>query len=142
MPGKASGGGDMTLDAVMPSETYALIWQAVRSRRRIAFVYNDRPRECCPLILGYAKDGREAVSAYQVAGETSGGKTLPEWRCFRLEGMRDVRTTSGDWREGGSHKQAQMCVQFVDVDANIPETLTRDAPLAFGDPDLQPPRRG
>jgi hypothetical protein len=126
----------------MPSETYVFIREAVRGHRRIAFVYHDRPRECCPLILGYSKDGREAVSAYQVAGETSGGKSLPEWRCFRLEEIRDLRTSAGRWLEGGSHRQPQMCVQFVDVDANIPETLTRDEPRAFGDPELQPPRRG
>src|SRR3954470_14717060 len=101
----------------MPSETYALIRQALRGRRRIAFTYNGLPRDCCPLILGYAKDGHETVSAYQVAGETSGGKKLPEWRCFRLEDVRHLRMTAGDWLEGSSHKQAQMCVQFVDVDA-------------------------
>jgi hypothetical protein len=31
-------------------------------------------------------------------------------------------------------------VQFVDVDANIADTLTRDEPLAFGSQELRPPR--
>jgi hypothetical protein len=31
-------------------------------------------------------------------------------------------------------------VQFVDVDANIPATLKRDKPLAFGSEELRPPR--
>ena len=30
---------------------------------------------------------------------------------------------------------------YVDVDVNIPETLTRERPLAFGSPELRPPRR-
>jgi hypothetical protein len=125
----------------MPSQLYTLIWRAVRRRQRIVFRYNDLPRECCPLILGYSKAGDEVVSAYQVAGETSGNKKLPEWRCFRVETMHDAKTKAGEWLEGGSHTQAQTCVQYVDVDANIPETLTRKAPLPFGSPLLRPPRR-
>jgi hypothetical protein len=42
--------------------------------------------------------------------------------------------------EGDSHKQPQTCVQFVDVDANIPATLKRDEPLPFGSKELRPPR--
>jgi len=124
----------------MPSETYGLIWRAVRGRRQLTFMYESRPRECCPVILGYAKNGDEAVFAYQFAGSSSG--RLPNWRCLYLEKITDLQMRSGEWFEGTSHQQAQMCVQFVDVDANIPETLTRKEPLAFGDPALQPPRRG
>ena len=123
----------------MPSETYGLIWRAVRSRLQLTFLYEGRPRECCPVILGYAKNGDEAVFAYQFAGSSSG--KLPNWRCLRLEKISELQTRSGEWFEGTSHRQAQMCVQFVDVDANIPETLTRDGPLPFGPPDLRPPRR-
>jgi hypothetical protein len=43
--------------------------------------------------------------------------------------------------EGDSHKQPQTCVQFVDVDANIPDTLTRNQPLPFGSKSLRPPRK-
>jgi len=125
----------------VPSDTYTLIWRAVRQRQRIVFRYHDRPRECCPLILGYSKAGNEVVFAYQVAGETSRKTKLPEWRCFPLEGMRDTEAKAGEWLEGGSHTQAQTCVQLVDVDANIPETLTRKAPLPLGSPELRLPRR-
>jgi hypothetical protein len=124
----------------MPSEIYALIRQAVRSRRQLTCVYENRKRECCPLILGYSADGSEVVFVYQFAGSSSG--RLPNWRCLYLAKITGLRTRSGDWYEGDSHKQAQTCVQFVDVDANIPGTLTRDDPLPFGSRDLQPPRRG
>jgi hypothetical protein len=124
----------------MPSETYTMIWQAVRGRLQLTFMYEGRPRECCPMILGYAAGGEESVFVYQFAGESSG--KLPNWRCLRIAKIEDIQSRSGPWHEGTSHKQAQMCVQFVDVDANIPETLTRNAPLEFGSPELRPPRRG
>jgi hypothetical protein len=124
----------------MPSKAYRLIWRAVRRRARLAFYYRDLPRECCPAVLGYAADGREAVFAYQYAGASNG--QLPQWRCFSVAEIRDLRSSSGPWYEGTSHSQPQTCVRFVDVDANIPNTLTRKAPLPFGSPELRPPRRG
>jgi hypothetical protein len=44
------------------------------------------------------------------------------------------------WREGASHKTTQSCIQFVDLDINIPDTLTHPKPLGFGSPLLRPPR--
>ena len=123
-----------------PSATYKTIWQALRRRRQIAFRYHGKPRAACPIVLGYAADGREALSAYQVGGESSGGRALPGWRCFYLAEIADLETRDGAWREGESHKQPQACVRFVDVDVNIPATLARCEPLAFGSPALQPPR--
>jgi catechol 2,3-dioxygenase-like lactoylglutathione lyase family enzyme len=126
----------------MPSKAYRLIWRAVRRRERLAFNYRDLPRECCPVVLGYAADGREAVLAYQYAGATNGKAKLPQWRCFSLADIRDLRSSPGPWYEGTSHTQPQSFVRFVDVDANIPETLTGRAPLPFGSPKLRPPRKG
>jgi predicted DNA-binding transcriptional regulator YafY len=125
-----------------PSETYALIWRAVRERQQLVFAYDGYPREVTPVILGYDANGQEALSAYQFAGATSGTKKLPDWRCFKLPKIRDLATRPGAWKEGRSHTQPQSCVQHVDVDANIPETLTREKPLPFGSPELRPPRRG
>lgn len=126
---------------MIPSRTYGAIWQALRRREPIAFIYGGRPRVACPIVLGYAADGREAVSAYQVAGETSAGRTLPAWRCFYVAAIRRLKAGGAGWREGDSHKQPQTCVRFVDVDVNIPQTLTRPGPLPFGSPQLRPPRR-
>jgi hypothetical protein len=124
----------------MPSEVYARIWQAVRERKQIVFSYKGNAREACAFVLGYAADGRENVFAYQFAGVTSPGSKLPNWRCFSLADLKNLQLRDGEWYEGTSHKQAQVCVRFVDVDANIPETLTRPAPLPFGAPELRPPR--
>jgi hypothetical protein len=126
----------------MPSSIYRMIWQAVRERRQIAFAYEGRPREACPLILGYSADGKEVVFAYQVGGRTSKGGKLPAWRCFYLSKISALATREGEWREDDSHTQTQSCVRQVDVDANIPDTLTRPQPLPFGSPQLQPPRAG
>jgi hypothetical protein len=104
-------------------------------------MYDKRPREACPIILGYAADGREVAFAFQFAGLTSEGGTLPAWRCLYLGKVSDLTARAGEWRQGESHRQAQRCVRHVDVDVNIPETLTRARPLPFGSPQLQPPRQ-
>ena len=124
-----------------PSQNYKFIWQAVRRRQPIAFLYTGKPRTACPIVLGYSANGREALSAYQVAGETSGGRALPQWRCFYLDGILELETAHAAWRESDSHRQPQTCVGFVDVDVNIPESLTRPESLLFGSSELRPPRR-
>src|SRR5882724_8206816 len=114
----------------MPSDMYKLIFQALRQREQLTFSYQGLPRECCPVILGYAADGGEVLFAYQFSGATSSKTKLPQWRCFYVASIRDLKSRSGAWLEAKSHTQAQTCVHCVDVDVNVPETLTRDLPLA------------
>jgi len=105
-------------------------------------MYGDHARASCPHIPGYAEDGSEAVLVFQFAGGSSRG--LPRsgaWRCYYLADVGDLQAHDGTWRAGSSHSQPQPCVRFVDVDVNIPETLTRARPLAFGSKKLRPPRR-
>jgi hypothetical protein len=126
----------------MPSDAYRLIHRALRRREQLTFSYQGLSRAGCPVILGYAADGREVLFAYQFAGSTSGKSKLPQWRCFYLQNIRDLRSRPGAWVEGTSHTQAQSCVHFVDVDVNVPESLMRDLPLAFRSNHLRRPRRG
>jgi len=121
----------------MPTVTYERIWRAVRKREPLSFSYEDRTRDVYPIVLGYAADGREALLAFQSGGETSPRNKLPGWRCFYLTDIRELTSRKGGWREGASHKQDQTCVRFVDVDVNIPGTLTRPRPLPFGSQDLR-----
>ena len=121
-----------------PSDIYHRVWQALRERQHVVFEYKDRMRDACPIILGYAGDGREAMKAFQVGGAASG--PLPVWRDFYLDEIRELNLEPGPWREGHSHKRAQAFVKFVDVDANIPDTLTRTEPLRFGSSLLRAPR--
>jgi hypothetical protein len=123
-----------------PSKAYSLVWRAIRERQHILFDYNGQSRDACPIILGYSNHGREAVKVYQVGGGTSSHGKLPAWRDIYLDGISELRMSPGPWREGDSHKRAQSFVKFVDVDANITETLTRPGPLPFGSPLLRPPR--
>jgi hypothetical protein len=124
----------------LPSRIYDKIWKAVRQHRMIDFYHGGKRRVAVPIVLGYSGDGREALMAYQVGGQTSPGGKLPGWRCFYLAGARDVKLLTKSDFAGDSHKQPQACVQFVDVDANIPDTLTREKPLPLGSPKLKPPR--
>jgi hypothetical protein len=125
----------------MPSAVYATLRKAIRARRAITCIYRDHARAACPHILGYAKDGSEAVFVFQFAGSSSRG--LPRggaWRCFYLAEVHDVRAHDGPWRAGTGHSRPQQCIQFVDVDVNVPDTLTRARPLAFGSAKLRAPR--
>lgn len=121
--------------------TYRLIWSAIHSRRQIICTYRGFQRECSPHILGYRKDGREVVFVFQFAGESS--STLPrggDWRCLYLTDVNTLLLRSGRWHTGARHSKTQVCVELVDVDVNVPETLTRRGPLNFGSPELSPPR--
>ena len=109
-----------------PSTIYRLIWKAARARKQITCIYGGCYREACPHILGYKKLGQEAVFVFQFGGDTTS----------RLPPQGD-----GRWHSGTHHTKTQTCIQFVDVDVNVPDTLKRRQPLTFGSPDLRPPRR-
>jgi len=128
--------------STQPSTIYRLIWKAVRARKQITCMYGGRYREACPHILGYKKLGQEAVFAFQFGGDST--SRLPpqgDWRCFDLDEVSEVRLRDGRWHSGTRHTKTQTCIQFVDVDVNVPDTLKRRQPLAFGSPHLRPPRR-
>jgi hypothetical protein len=127
---------------VRPSTVYKQIWRAVRERKQIICTFDGKYREACPIILGYAADGSERVLVFQFGGVTSPRSRLPGWRSFLLTKIHDLKLRDGRWIEGGTHRQTQSHIQFIDVDVNIPQTLTRPAPLPFGSPQLQPPRGG
>jgi general stress protein 26 len=125
-----------------PSTVYRIIWKAIRARKQIVCSYEHHPREVFAHILGYRASGEEAVLVFQVGGESS--KPLSpagEWRCFDLDGIADIQVRERPWRSGSRHRKAQTCIRFVDVDVNVPETLTRPQPLAFGSAALRPPRQ-
>lgn len=41
-----------------------------------------------------------------------------EWRCLRLDEVRQARPREGDWHTGARHAVTQSCVDIVDVDVN------------------------
>src|SRR5258708_29205554 len=126
-----------------PSTIYRLIWQAARARKQITCIYGGRYREAGPHILGYKKLGQEAVFVFQFGGDTT--SRLPpqgDWRCLDLVGVTDVQLRAGRWQSGTRHTKTQTCIQFVDVDVNVPDTLKPRQPLPPRSPQLRPPPRG
>src|SRR5262249_41033648 len=114
----------------------------MQKTRTLDSIYGECYREACPHILGYKKLGQEAVFAFQFGGDTT--SRLPpqgDWRCLDLARASEVRLRDGRWHSGTRHTKTQTCIQFVDVDVNVPDTLTRRQLLAFGSPHLRPPRR-
>jgi len=102
----------------MPSEYYALCFDAILGHNQLVFTYRDRRREVCPHVLGHTK-GAEMLLGYQFGGETSG--ILPrggEWRCFQVAEMHSIEVREGEWHTGDSHSQSHSCVAEVDLDAN------------------------
>ena len=60
-----------------PSATYRDIWRAIRERKQITCTFEGKYREACPIILGYASDGRERVAlrVFTTRPDTSFGMT-------------------------------------------------------------------
>ena len=103
----------------MPSAAYRLFEQAMEERRQVACVYQDLPRELCPIVLGWT-DGREKVLAYQVGGQSSRPLTTPDsrWRCMFLADVSAPVLQDGPWLSGARHRTQQSCVRDVDLDVN------------------------
>ncbi|WP_342711190.1 hypothetical protein AAFG13_04010 [Bradyrhizobium sp. B124] len=101
----------------MPSRAYMLFRKAVLTEQQVVCIYDGRPRELCPHIIGHNKSGEEVVLARQFAGESSG--KLPQWRCLRLAQVSAISLRKGHWHEGGSHRTEQTCVSAIDLDINI-----------------------
>lgn len=83
----------------MPSTGYILFRKAVLTEQQVVCVYDGRPRELCPHIIGRNKS-EEVVLAWQFAGESSA--RLPQWRCLRLAHVSNVSLRKDRWHEGGS----------------------------------------
>jgi hypothetical protein len=102
----------------VPSRTYKLFEQAMRTRRQIVCVYEGCSREVCPVILGHS-NGQEKALTFQFAGQSrSGLQRGGEWRCLFLLKVSKARLREGLWLVGSSHTQPQGCVQIVDIDVN------------------------
>ena len=100
------------------SPTYELFVRAIRDRKQIVCVYENHPRELCPIILGHSR-GQEKALTYQFGGSSNSG--LPpggEWRCLWLAKVREAALRDGPWHGGSSHTQPQGCVEIVDLDVN------------------------
>ena len=97
------------------SRTYDLFYEAMRNKKQIHCLYDGTPREICPVILGHSGKEEKAL-VYQFGGKTN--SRLPEWKCFSLSKVTEVKLRDGPWHVGDRHRQRQSCVKEVDVDVN------------------------
>lgn len=107
------------LHSVLPnvrgSRTYRLFAHAMVHRRQILCTYDRHDREICPIVLGRS-EGEEMALVYQFAGRSE--SRVPDWRCFRLSEVGDVRLRAGEWVTGSRHSRRQSCVNDVEIDVN------------------------
>jgi hypothetical protein len=101
----------------MPSPAYTVFRNAILAEQQVTCLYEGRPRELCPHIIGANRNGEEVVLTWQFGGESS--RPLPQWRCLRLAKVRNARSRNGSWHEGSSHRSTQSCVSDIDLDINV-----------------------
>ena len=102
----------------MPSEVHALFLKAMREERPVACTYQGHHREICPVMLGRAGLEEKAL-VFQFGGSTSSGRlTRAEWKCLRLEEVRDTVLIEGKWHAVTGHTTASSCMKMVEYDVN------------------------
>ena len=98
----------------MPSARYRLWFDAIRNKRRVCYIYQGKPREGCPHVLGLDKDGEEKVLVYRIVP----GGSQPQWRCLFVAETAIAGPALGPWLEASSHKQRNSCIVDVHIDVN------------------------
>ena len=102
----------------MPSAVHAVLLEAMREERPVACTYQGYMREICPVMLGRTGLEEKAL-VFQFGGSTSRGPiTQPDWKCFKLDEVRDAVLIEGRWHSGSRHSEAQHCMKMVEYDIN------------------------
>ena len=105
------------------------------TRQQVLAEYQGHPRVFCAHVLGWCQDSARCLG-YQFAGSSRSGRIVPgspnNWRCFKVDELRNVRLRPGPWHGGPSHERPQRCVDIVDVDVERPEMFCRPAIFAYG----------
>ena len=102
----------------MPSAVHAVLLLAMREQRPVACTYQGHRREICPVMLGRTGLDEKAL-VFQFGGTTSKGPIRePDWKCFKLDEVRDAVLIEGHWRSGNEHSEAQHCMKMVEYDVN------------------------
>jgi hypothetical protein len=102
-------------------DIYALLRQAVTSRRAVEAIYDGKRRWMCPHRLGRNHLGQLRVLCYQYGGESQSGLhpagSSANWRCVALEKLSRVKLVEGAWRTAPNHSRPASCVAVADIDA-------------------------
>jgi predicted nucleic acid-binding protein len=100
------------------SEVFRLFHRAILNRLQVTMRNKGEIRQICPYILGH-RAGMETLLAYQLAGASAGGGSVPGWRCFSLSEIEAPETQQGAWHGAASHRKRQRCVEVVYIDVNV-----------------------
>jgi len=98
----------------MPTARYRDWFEAIRHKRRVCYIYQGKPREGCPHVLGLDKDAQEKVLVCRVVP----GGSQPQWRCLFVAETAIAGPAHGRWLEAGSHKRRNSCIVDVHIDVN------------------------
>jgi hypothetical protein len=99
-------------------DTVAILREAIRDHRQVAFTYHGLPRKACPHFLGLKADGAPAMLAYQFGGQSESGP-IPEWRCFELSAVESLRLHHGPWHRGwAADRHAQHCLAAIHAEVD------------------------
>ena len=104
------------MSATLQTEIDALLKKAIKEKRLIEVVYQDKRRIVEPHDYG-VHGGVVKLLAYQIAGASSG--TLPNWRWMEISQMSDVRLldrTFAGGRSIGSGKHHEWEKVFARVE--------------------------
>jgi hypothetical protein len=100
------------------TDAYAIIRDAIITKKQIVATYEGHIREMCPHAIGGAKDGKAQGFFFQFGGGSSSGLKPPgAWRCMPIEKLSDVSSRDGEWCTGVGHSKPQSCV--VEIDSEV-----------------------
>lgn len=102
----------------MSLSTYEILCHAIRNKQQVYCDYDGHLRRMCPHVIG-RKNFQIQVLSFQFAGSSSSG-LLPdgEWRCMRVDRIRNAELRDGPWYTGERHSQPQTCVDLVEVEVD------------------------
>lgn len=108
----------------------ALLRRAMDELRPVFAIYNDLPREFCPVALGWGS-GQRKLFAWQYGGRSSQDGALPEWRCFTVAGLQRLELLDAEWRRGAPTRgRDQSCVALADHTVDPAHTTAKLPPPA------------
>lgn len=94
--------------------------EAVKSRRVVTFVSKHHTRTAEPHALGMAKEGKQALLAWQTSSENPASP--PGWRVFIVEEIADLKVSDTRFtRRDDYHQGKSRGLKTIEVEAPAPE---------------------
>src|SRR5258707_6069139 len=98
----------------MPSDAYTLIFHALRRREQVTFSYQGLPRECCPVILGYAADGREVLSPISFQARPAARRSCRNGAASMLQvSLISDRDREPGWKARATRRRRAVCISSM-----------------------------